>query len=121
MNPLTHFDEQGASRMVDTSDKPETLREDHELRGDRRGRLLETPRELLHLRLGAGQGLTAIAMHPHLDELADLILGRRDEPFEQLGLRLHDRRELVGGAHSRAVGSSASSVMRAARPRGSTA
>jgi cyclic pyranopterin phosphate synthase len=27
MSELTHFDEQGASRMVDTSDKPETLRE----------------------------------------------------------------------------------------------
>jgi cyclic pyranopterin phosphate synthase len=27
MPDLTHFDEQGASRMVDTSDKPETLRE----------------------------------------------------------------------------------------------
>ena len=27
MAELTHFDEQGGSRMVDTSDKPETLRE----------------------------------------------------------------------------------------------
>src|SRR5438034_5803797 len=27
MSDLTHFDEHGASRMVDTSDKPETLRE----------------------------------------------------------------------------------------------
>ncbi len=27
MSELTHFDEHGASRMVDTSDKPETLRE----------------------------------------------------------------------------------------------
>ena len=27
MADLTHFDEQGASRMVDTSDKPETLRQ----------------------------------------------------------------------------------------------
>jgi cyclic pyranopterin phosphate synthase len=27
MSELTHFDEQGASRMVDTSSKPETLRE----------------------------------------------------------------------------------------------
>src|SRR6266550_4619818 len=27
MAELTHFDEHGASRMVDTSDKPETLRE----------------------------------------------------------------------------------------------
>src|SRR5262249_16227379 len=27
MPDLTHFDERGASRMVDTSDKPETLRE----------------------------------------------------------------------------------------------
>lgn len=27
MADLTHFDERGASRMVDTSDKPETLRE----------------------------------------------------------------------------------------------
>src|SRR6516164_545457 len=27
MSDLTHFDEQGASRMVDTSDKAETLRE----------------------------------------------------------------------------------------------
>jgi cyclic pyranopterin phosphate synthase len=27
MSELTHFDESGASRMVDTSDKPETLRE----------------------------------------------------------------------------------------------
>jgi cyclic pyranopterin phosphate synthase len=27
MSKLTHFDEQGASRMVDASDKPETLRE----------------------------------------------------------------------------------------------
>jgi cyclic pyranopterin phosphate synthase len=27
MPELTHFDEQGASRMVDTSDKPETLRQ----------------------------------------------------------------------------------------------
>jgi cyclic pyranopterin phosphate synthase len=27
MSELTHFDEQGGSRMVDTSDKPETLRE----------------------------------------------------------------------------------------------
>jgi cyclic pyranopterin phosphate synthase len=27
MTELTHFDEHGASRMVDTSDKPETLRE----------------------------------------------------------------------------------------------
>ena len=27
MNELTHFDERGASRMVDTSDKPETLRQ----------------------------------------------------------------------------------------------
>src|ERR1700694_2091053 len=27
MPDLTHFDEHGASRMVDTSDKPETLRE----------------------------------------------------------------------------------------------
>jgi cyclic pyranopterin phosphate synthase len=27
MNPLSHFDDQGASRMVDTSLKPETLRE----------------------------------------------------------------------------------------------
>src|SRR5436309_3069517 len=27
MPDLTHFDEQGASRMVDTSDKPETLRQ----------------------------------------------------------------------------------------------
>ena len=27
MSGLTHFDEHGASRMVDTSDKPETLRE----------------------------------------------------------------------------------------------
>src|SRR5438309_11956173 len=27
MSELTHFDEQGASRMVDTSAKPETLRE----------------------------------------------------------------------------------------------
>jgi cyclic pyranopterin phosphate synthase len=27
MPELTHFDEQGGSRMVDTSDKPETLRE----------------------------------------------------------------------------------------------
>jgi cyclic pyranopterin phosphate synthase len=27
MNDLTHFDEHGASRMVDTSTKPETLRE----------------------------------------------------------------------------------------------
>jgi cyclic pyranopterin phosphate synthase len=27
MSELTHFDEQGASRMVDTSDKPETLRQ----------------------------------------------------------------------------------------------
>jgi cyclic pyranopterin phosphate synthase len=27
MNPLSHFDERGASRMVDTSGKPETLRE----------------------------------------------------------------------------------------------
>src|SRR5713101_8210171 len=26
MPDLTHFDDQGASRMVDTSDKPETLR-----------------------------------------------------------------------------------------------
>src|SRR5262249_32750639 len=26
MSELTHFDEQGAARMVDTSDKPETLR-----------------------------------------------------------------------------------------------
>ena len=27
MSKLTHFDERGASRMVDTSDKPETLRQ----------------------------------------------------------------------------------------------
>ena len=27
MADLTHFDEHGASRMVDTSDKPETLRQ----------------------------------------------------------------------------------------------
>src|SRR6202165_2950711 len=27
MPELTHFDDQGASRMVDTSDKPETLRQ----------------------------------------------------------------------------------------------
>src|SRR5438105_10205199 len=27
MSELTHFDEHGGSRMVDTSDKPETLRE----------------------------------------------------------------------------------------------
>ena len=27
MSELTHFDDQGASRMVDTSDKPETLRQ----------------------------------------------------------------------------------------------
>ena len=27
MSELTHFDEQGASRIVDTSDKPETLRQ----------------------------------------------------------------------------------------------
>ncbi len=27
MSELTHFDDQGASRMVDTSGKPETLRE----------------------------------------------------------------------------------------------
>src|SRR5437660_2239108 len=27
MSELTHFDEHGASRMVDTSDKPETLRQ----------------------------------------------------------------------------------------------
>ena len=27
MSELTHFDERGASRMVDTSDKPETLRQ----------------------------------------------------------------------------------------------
>src|SRR6266705_847793 len=27
MADLTHFDERGASRMVDTSDKPETLRQ----------------------------------------------------------------------------------------------
>src|SRR5215470_5591813 len=27
MSELTHFDEHGASRMVDTSEKPETLRE----------------------------------------------------------------------------------------------
>jgi cyclic pyranopterin phosphate synthase len=27
MNELSHFDEKGASRMVDTSDKPESLRE----------------------------------------------------------------------------------------------
>ncbi len=27
MSDLTHFDERGASRMVDTSDKPETLRQ----------------------------------------------------------------------------------------------
>src|SRR5260370_34930518 len=27
MAELTHFDERGASRMVDTSDKPETLRQ----------------------------------------------------------------------------------------------
>jgi cyclic pyranopterin phosphate synthase len=27
MTDLTHFDDQGASRMVDTSDKPETLRQ----------------------------------------------------------------------------------------------
>src|SRR5919201_5786015 len=27
MTDLTHFDEHGASRMVDTSDKPETLRQ----------------------------------------------------------------------------------------------
>jgi cyclic pyranopterin phosphate synthase len=27
MNDLTHFDEHGASRMVDTSDKPETVRQ----------------------------------------------------------------------------------------------
>src|SRR5919108_868398 len=27
MTELTHFDEHGASRMVDTSDKPETLRQ----------------------------------------------------------------------------------------------
>src|SRR6516165_1839833 len=27
MGELTHFDEHGASRMVDTSDKPETLRQ----------------------------------------------------------------------------------------------
>src|SRR5438093_798811 len=27
MSDLTHFDEHGASRMVDTSDKPETLRQ----------------------------------------------------------------------------------------------
>jgi cyclic pyranopterin phosphate synthase len=27
MTPLSHFDERGASRMVDTSDKPETLRQ----------------------------------------------------------------------------------------------
>src|SRR5260221_4616332 len=27
MSELTHFDERGASRMVDTSSKPETLRE----------------------------------------------------------------------------------------------
>src|SRR5262245_52548039 len=27
MSDLTHFDDQGASRMVDTSDKPETLRQ----------------------------------------------------------------------------------------------
>lgn len=27
MNPLSHFDDSGASRMVDTSGKPETLRE----------------------------------------------------------------------------------------------
>ena len=27
MSELTHFDEQGGSRMVDTSDKPETLRQ----------------------------------------------------------------------------------------------
>src|SRR3954452_1266923 len=52
MSDLTHFDEHGASRMVDTSAKPETLRE---ARASGRGRLAPATLKLIRDR-GVGKG-----------------------------------------------------------------